>query len=88
MPLAGVLLKIRDSTLRKFKRGSSMESDEWICCNCGVITLDRNGRCPICRADNVAPFYSPGRAEEAVHKVHVISHSGVPSQPERTRKAG
>ena len=37
-----------------------MENDEWICCNCGVVTLDRNGRCPICRADNVAPFRSLG----------------------------
>jgi hypothetical protein len=75
-----------------------MENDEWICCNCGVVTLDRNGRCPTCRADNVAPFHSPGRsspsgvdqhrAEEAEHKVHVISHTGVPSQPERARKVG
>jgi hypothetical protein len=75
-----------------------MENDEWICCNCGVVTLDRNGRCPICRADNVAPFNSlvlsspcgidPHRAEEAEHKVCVISHTGVPSQPERPRKAG
>ena len=37
-----------------------MENDEWICCNCGVVTLDRNGRCPICRTDNVAPLHNPG----------------------------
>ena len=64
-----------------------MENDEWICCNCGVVTLDRKGRCPICRADNVAPFHSPGlssptaigqhSAEEAEHKVRVISHTDV-----------
>ena len=75
-----------------------MENDEWICCNCGVVTLDRNGRCPICRADNVAPFHSSGlsspsgidphRAEEAEHKVRVISNTGVPAQPERARKVG
>lgn len=77
-----------------------MENDDWICCNCGIVTLDRYGRCPICRTDNVAPFRGPGissppgidqrRAEEAEHKaqVHVVSPSRAPSQPERVSKAG
>jgi predicted ATP-dependent serine protease len=73
-----------------------MENDEWICCNCGVVTLDRNGRCPTCRADNVAPFLSSrrsssphiDRAEEAKDRRRVISHTRMSSQPERARKAG
>lgn len=60
-----------------------MENDNWICCNCGVVTLDRNGRCPYCHSDNLVPVHSPAPspssgieqhwAEEAGDKVRVTS---------------
>ena len=78
-----------------------METDEWVCCNCGIIVLDRNWRCPTCHSDNVVPAHVPEPsvpsgpcgierhwAEEAERKVHVMPEKRVPSYPEPTRKAG
>lgn len=78
-----------------------MESDKWMCCNCGVVTLDRNGRCSNCRSDYVVLVLRPGPppspvlsgieqhwAEEAERRVHVMSKKGAPSHSEGTRRAG
>ena len=72
-----------------------METDEWVCCNCGVVTLDRNGRCPSCRSDNVVPVrvMAPSGpsgierhwAEEAEQKVHVMPEK---RRPANARRAG
>ncbi len=78
-----------------------METDEWVCCNCGIIVLDRNWRCPNCRSDTVVPTHVRPRtvpsgrsgierhwAEEAEQKLHVMPDKPVLRQAQPTRKAG
>jgi predicted ATP-dependent serine protease len=43
--------------------GEVQLSEQWMCPNCGVVSLNTAGKCERCNSDQVVPLMSSGEVE-------------------------